>query len=160
MLQSFRVGDDGRLDQRPPTPVSSPRPSPLGLAVHPSLPILYTGLPAARRVSVYTFNDLGRLAAVTTAANSGVATCWLTVNPTGSRLYTANNADNSVSVYDLTDPLAPVELQHLRLTGGSAAISSASTRPATSSTSSRPARRPVIPKTTCSTSSRSTLTGG
>lgn len=58
---------------------------------------------------------------MTTAANSGVATCWLTVNPTGSRLYTANNADNSVSAYDLTDPLAPVELQHLGLTRGSAA---------------------------------------
>ncbi len=58
---------------------------------------------------------------MTTVANSGVATCWLTVNATGDRLYTANNGDNSVSVYDLADPLAPVELQHLGLAGGSVA---------------------------------------
>ncbi|MGH3901915.1 MAG: hypothetical protein ACRDTA_27405 [Pseudonocardiaceae bacterium] len=46
-----RSATTGALDQRPPTPVSSPTPSPLGLAVHP-LPILYAGLPAARRIGV------------------------------------------------------------------------------------------------------------
>ena len=121
VLQSFRVGDHGRLDQLSPTPVESSLPSPLGLAVHPIRPILYAGLPAARRVGVYTFDDAGRLSAVTTVPNSGIATCWLAVNAGGTTLFTSNNADNSVSVYDLTDPLAPVEVQHLPLAGGSAA---------------------------------------
>ena len=32
-------------------------------------------------------------------------------------MYTANTTDNSVSVYDTTDPLHPIEIQHLLLKG-------------------------------------------
>ena len=47
-----------------------------------------------------------------TASDSGAAPCWAVVNHAGTRFYATNTGDNSISVYDLTDPLNPVEIQH------------------------------------------------
>ena len=47
-----------------------------------------------------------------TVSDSGKAPCWAVVNHTGTRLYATNTGDNSIAVYDLTDPLDPVEIQH------------------------------------------------
>jgi DNA-binding beta-propeller fold protein YncE len=44
--------------------------------------------------------------------DAGAAPCWAVVNHTGTRLYATNTGDNSVEVYDLTDPLNPMEIQH------------------------------------------------
>jgi DNA-binding beta-propeller fold protein YncE len=44
--------------------------------------------------------------------DSGAAPCWAIVNHTVTRLYATNTGDNSISVYDLADPLDPVEIQH------------------------------------------------
>lgn len=49
--------------------------------------------------------------------NSRKAICWIRSNASGTRLYTANTADSSISVYDSTFPLEPVEMQHLKLKG-------------------------------------------
>ncbi|MGH8907602.1 MAG: lactonase family protein [Egibacteraceae bacterium] len=118
MLQSMRIMADGRLEQRPPTPVDA-RPGPLGLAAHPTRPLLYAGLPGASRLAVYSYDAAGALTPVTTAPNSGRALCWISLNREATRLYTSNNADSSLSVYDLTDPMAPMEIQHLSLNGRS-----------------------------------------
>ena len=44
--------------------------------------------------------------------DSGAAPCWLLSSThTGTRLYATNTGDNSIVVYDLADPLDPVEIQ-------------------------------------------------
>jgi 6-phosphogluconolactonase (cycloisomerase 2 family) len=63
-------------------------------------------------IAVYTYDERGRLSFVGTASDSGKAPCWTVVNHAGTRLYITNTGDNSISVYDLTDPLNPVEIQH------------------------------------------------
>src|ERR1700735_835517 len=37
---------------------------------------------------------------------------WGVVNHAGTRLYATNTGDNSIAVYDLADPLNPVQIQH------------------------------------------------
>jgi DNA-binding beta-propeller fold protein YncE len=46
-----------------------------------------------------------------------MAICWTRVNNDGTRLYAANTGDNSISVFDVTNPVRPVQIQHLRLRG-------------------------------------------
>ena len=122
LLQSFVVNADGQLIQNPPQGLpasvfegSDAPPLPLGLQIHPDLPIVYVGFVTLNRLGVYTYDDNGVLSFVGTASNSGSAICWLEANRDGTRLYTTNTADNSVSVYDTTDPLDPVEIQFVEL---------------------------------------------
>ena len=119
-IQAFRITASGAMQQSPNTPLSSD--APLGLTAHPTQPILYVGLPFAAQLGVYTFDSAGTLTPVTRASNSGSAICWLTVTRDGKNLYSTNTGDNSVSWYDLSNPLAPIERQHLPLTGGGGAF--------------------------------------
>jgi DNA-binding beta-propeller fold protein YncE len=50
--------------------------------------------------------------------NQGTAPGWLAINKTGTRLYTSENGSNTVSVYDLTHFLGPLQLQHFTLSAG------------------------------------------
>ena len=99
---------------------------PLGLALHPKQPLLYVGFVGANLVGVYSYDANGQLSLVTAAPNSGLAICWLRSNRAGTRLYTSNNGVegdpvhdpfSTVSVYDLTNPAAPREIQNLQLSG-------------------------------------------
>jgi 6-phosphogluconolactonase (cycloisomerase 2 family) len=119
LLQSFGIDEDGRLQQNPPqalpdsvfTGQTAPH-LPLGLRAHSDLSILYVDVTPISRVAVYRYDERGRLSFVRTVADSGNAPCWAIVNHTGTRFYATNTGDNSISVYDLTDPLDPVEIQH------------------------------------------------
>ena len=124
VLQSFQIGFDGELLQNAPQGLpasefaSSGAPHlPLGLAAHPSRPVVYVGFVTISKIGVYQYDNLGRLAFVRTVADSGAAVCWLRMNADGTRLYASNTGDNSVSVYDTTDPLQPVEIQNVVLKG-------------------------------------------
>lgn len=124
VLQSFILLPNGRLFQNPPQPLpasefaGSPAPHfPLGLQVHPRRRVLYAGFVTINRLGVYTYNSSGVLSFVRTVPNSGGAICWLVANRGGTRLYTSNTGDNSVSVYDLSNPTFPVEIQHVVLNG-------------------------------------------
>jgi 6-phosphogluconolactonase (cycloisomerase 2 family) len=124
LLQSFRIRPDGALEQNPPQALpaslfagTSVPHSPLGLAAHPSRSIVYVGLVTLNKLGVYKYDDAGVLSFVNAVPNSGMATCWDRVNNDSTRLYTANTGDNSISVYDITNPVKPVEMQHLRLRG-------------------------------------------
>lgn len=119
LLQSFRLDEDGRLRQNPPQALpdsvftgQTAAHLPLGMRTHPNLPILYIDIVPISRVAVYTYDERGRLSFVRTVADAGVAPCWAVVNHAGTRLYATNTGDNSVEVYDLTDPLNPVDIQH------------------------------------------------
>jgi 6-phosphogluconolactonase (cycloisomerase 2 family) len=119
LLQSFRLDEDGRLHQNPPQAVpdsvftgQTAGHLPLGMRTHPNLRILYVDITPISEVAVYRYDERGRLSFVGTVADSGKAPCWNVVNHTGTRLYVTNTGDNSISVYDLADPLEPVEIQH------------------------------------------------
>jgi 6-phosphogluconolactonase (cycloisomerase 2 family) len=124
LLQSFHIRPDGALDQNPPQQLpaslfagTSVPHLPLGLAAHPSRPIVYVGLVTLNKLAVYKYDDAGVLSFVTSVPSSGMAICWNRVNNDGTRLYAANTGDNSISVFDITNPVKPVEIQHLRLRG-------------------------------------------
>jgi 6-phosphogluconolactonase (cycloisomerase 2 family) len=119
LLQSFRLDEDGRLLQNPPQALPDSLfngqtvfHGPLGMRTHPDLQILYVDVTLINEVAVYRYDEKGRLSFVMAVADSGVAPCWAIVNHEGTRLYATNTGDNSVSVFDLTDPLNPVEIQH------------------------------------------------
>lgn len=124
VLQSFLVGPAGELLQNPPQvlPASAfagsaaPR-LPLGLATHPNRPVVYVGFVTVSKVGVYDYDETGKLTFVRTVPDSGTAVCWIRVNATGTRMYASNTGDNSISVYDTTEPLLPLEMQRLQLKG-------------------------------------------
>jgi len=136
-LRSFQIRKDGRLRESPnspqPVPASefsgvpqslalgpgTPQATGLGLRVHPKLPILYVGFFTIDRLAVYSFDKVtGELTFLKTVPNSGKLVCWFTTNKAGTRLYTSNPGDNSVSVYDIEqDPTTPVEIQNIKLKG-------------------------------------------
>lgn len=127
LLRSFQVAANGRLAPADAQPLPSAEfalgtapPFPLGLYDHPKKPLLYAGFVTINRLGVYRYNRRGDLHFLRTVPNSGKALCWLLVNKAGTRLYTSNTGDPSVSVYDLGDPTEPIEIQRvaLRTKGG------------------------------------------
>lgn len=93
----------------------------LGEVVHPTQTILYAALPVDSQIAVYQYAaGTGILTYQTSVANPGGLPCWLAINAAGTRLYSGESATNSITVYDLTNPLLPVQLQHLTLTATSA----------------------------------------
>ncbi|MCC5636627.1 lactonase family protein [Nostoc sp. CHAB 5844] len=132
VLRSFRILPEGRLLESPNSPLLLPAsefagtgrpPFPLGLQVHPRLPILYVGFVTINRLGVYTFNpSTGALSFFKTVPNSGQAPCWIITNRAGTRLYTTNSVDNSVTVYNLVNPITPVQIQRVVLKGVGSAV--------------------------------------
>ncbi len=122
-LASFRITHHGTLEPAPGTPQklpsSVPPPAlPLGLAVHPHLPLLYADFVTANEVGIYLYDDdSGALDFATTAPVSGKAPCWARTSHDGGALYTVNTGDNSVSFLKLDDPVRPAEVQHLVMAG-------------------------------------------
>jgi len=119
LLQSFRIDEGGRLIQNPPQalPASvftglSAAHLPLGMRTNPDLPILYVDITPVSEMAVYRYDERGRLSFVRAVPDSGKAPCWAVVNHVGTRLYATNTGDNSISVFDLADPLNPAEIQH------------------------------------------------
>lgn len=123
LVRSFQIAPTGRLVPAdavsPPAELFQPSgapPFPLGLAAHPTRPLLYVGLVTINRLGVYHYDHAGGLRFVQSVPNSGHAICWLLLNKNATRLYTSNTGDPSISVYDLTpDPAAPVEIQRVNL---------------------------------------------
>ena len=87
----------------------------LGEAVHPRLPALYAALPQTDEMAVYKFNASGILSYVLTIENPGGEICWVKMNADGTRLYTAESLTNTLTVYDTTNALNPVQIQHISL---------------------------------------------
>ena len=122
LLQSFRLDEEGRLRQNLPQALpdfvftgQTGGHQPLGMRTHPNLRILYVDITPISEIAVYRYDERGRLFFVGTVSDSGTAPCWTVVNHTGTRLYATNTGDNSIAVYDLTDPLNPVEIQHFMM---------------------------------------------
>lgn len=129
-LHSFLLQPDGRLQRvdsqtLPPSesPVKGVNPLglaiPLGLQVHPKESILYVGYVLDQKVGVYDYDSkTGRFEFLRSVAGSGDVlrgACWLVTNTQGTRLYTANNFSNTVSVLDIKDPRHPALIQTVTL---------------------------------------------
>lgn len=89
------------------------QPVQLGLAVHPTLPYVYVGLPNVAQLATYSIDSTGHLTFIGTSSNSGKAICWVQVAPDGKHAYSTNPGDGSVSAYDLSNPASPVEVAHV-----------------------------------------------
>ncbi|MBX9787818.1 MAG: lactonase family protein [Pirellulales bacterium] len=130
-IRSMRIKADGALEPLPPLAApegafvggldtdkdGKPDPLMFGLQAHPKEKLVYLCFVTAAKLAVYEYDDEGRLTFLQAVPNSGELICWLVVNAAGTRAYTANNASDTVSVYDLSDPRKPVEIQHLHLKG-------------------------------------------
>jgi 6-phosphogluconolactonase (cycloisomerase 2 family) len=95
----------------------------VGAVFHPVVKGIYVTLPPASRVDVFSYNNSGVLSKTGSASNQGTDVCWDTMNAAGTRLYTAETFSSSITVYDTTNPVAPVELQHVTAMGAGALTS-------------------------------------
>jgi len=131
-LDAFLQQADGKLVMTDsvllPLEANNTQPLPLGLWANPAAPYLYVGFVNTNEVGVYTLSTTGKLQFRNKVANSGVAVCWLRVSADGRFLYTSNTADESMSVYDLSNPENPVEIQHI-VVGGSGGVQQFSLTP-------------------------------
>jgi 6-phosphogluconolactonase (cycloisomerase 2 family) len=127
ILRSFKLNGDGSLTlvdaQALPAEEFAPSgapPLPLGLWSSPNARLLYVGFVTINRMGVYEYDKHGRLNFLRTVPNSGNGICWIRSNKAGTRLYTSNTADPSISVYDTSfDPSEPIEIQRVVLNGQS-----------------------------------------
>jgi 6-phosphogluconolactonase (cycloisomerase 2 family) len=125
LIRSFQILRNGRLIPRdavaPPAAefADSGKPAfPLGLAAHPNKPYVYVGFVTINRMGVYRYDNLGILRFVRSVPNSGHGICWIVVNKAGTRVYTSNTGDPSVTVYDISkSPTSPIEIQKVVLNG-------------------------------------------
>lgn len=85
----------------------------LGLWANPHAPYVYAGLVTENLLATYRYNEFGRLDLVGTSPDSGQGLCWLRTSRDGRTLYASNTGDQSISVFDLSDPSHPVEIQHV-----------------------------------------------
>lgn len=129
-LRSFTIGPQGRLQPKPGVRLPEPDesyPDPLGLLSgsmhisgttngglglqdHPTQRVLYVGFPFRFQLGVYTWNDAGQLSFQNVVGSSGQVPTHVQVSDDGTRLYTTNELDSTMSAYDLNDPLNPVEI--------------------------------------------------
>jgi len=117
-IDPFAIATDGALQPAPGGPVGAliAAPTLLGLAAHPTQPIIYAGLTAASEIGVFSYAANGSVHFVRAVADQGAGPCWVTVSANGQYLYAANTGSNSVEVYSLKDPLNPQLIQDFKLT--------------------------------------------
>lgn len=116
-LLSFNVLGTGGLKLADGAPYSVPAGDggALGLAQNPRSQTLYVGFPVASDFGVYSIDEATGVLTFETSISSGPAVCWLRTNARGTRLYTLNSGENSVSVFNVENPDAPVFIAKLFL---------------------------------------------
>jgi 6-phosphogluconolactonase (cycloisomerase 2 family) len=87
----------------------------LGEILHPTQRVLYAGLLTTKELGVYSFDDAGNISFVQAVPNEGIDICWLRLNAAGTRLYSSESVTNTITVYDTSDTLNPVQIQHVNL---------------------------------------------
>ncbi|HXE51487.1 MAG TPA: beta-propeller fold lactonase family protein [Tepidisphaeraceae bacterium] len=119
-IDPFQINPDGTLTQSPGGLQGATGVTPpflLGLASHPTLPIVYAGLVGANEVAVFTHSPDGSLKFITAVSDQGKGVCWITVSSNGKYMYVANTGSDSIGVYSLANPLAPRQIQEFKLAG-------------------------------------------
>ncbi|HKS72345.1 MAG TPA: beta-propeller fold lactonase family protein [Terriglobales bacterium] len=116
-VSSYKLTRAGIMSVTNSLTMPGPTPVGVGAVLHPTVKGMYLTLPADHQVEVYGYDTTGKMAAVGSAQNQGLAICWDAVNATGTRLYTSETASGTISVYDLTNTKKPVQLQHIAVSG-------------------------------------------
>ncbi len=119
-LRSFEITTAGTLTPLAGTPYvlpmgAMPDNGALGLWQHPSGSALYVGLPAQGKVGVFAVNNATGALTMQSAVSAGKAACWLRSNNMGDHLYVLNSGDNTVQLFNTSNPLSPVSVQTLEL---------------------------------------------
>jgi DNA-binding beta-propeller fold protein YncE len=124
---SLTLGSEGQLSPAPGSPFGLPDaifPADLptterwalGLATQPGGGVLYGQAVDTAQMVTFRYDDSGRLTFVGAVAEPGAyLPCWSLLNAAGTRLYTDNAGNNTMSVFGLTNPLAPRLLQVVTL---------------------------------------------
>lgn len=127
-LRALAIGTNGSLTPAPNTPMALPLLPPammaggaLGLWSHPTQNVLYVGMPMQDQIGVYTYDaNSGALTFVRGVASGipgapATAVCWMRVNKAGTRMYSLNSGEGTVSVFNTADAQNPVMMQTLTL---------------------------------------------
>jgi 6-phosphogluconolactonase (cycloisomerase 2 family) len=126
LLESFQIQEDGTLREAPGSPYLPPvtaRLVPtvsesgyfLGLQAHPTERILYVGEVATERLAVYTYDESGQLSLLTDVPLPGAAICWFSFDKDVKHLFSSDSGSNTIGVFDISNPFAPVHIQELSL---------------------------------------------
>jgi DNA-binding beta-propeller fold protein YncE len=86
-----------------------------GGTLNPRSNAIYVTVPVPHLINVMSYDTSYNLSLVQSLNDPGLAPCWATTNRTGTRLYITETPSGTLTVYDITSPLAPVFLQHLKL---------------------------------------------
>jgi len=90
----------------------------LGAALHPKLGGFYVALPTQAKIAVYGWSSsAGLLGYKAEVVSPGKAPCWSVINSAGTRLYVANTPASTITVYDISNPASPKQLQYFTVTG-------------------------------------------
>jgi 6-phosphogluconolactonase (cycloisomerase 2 family) len=130
-FRAFTLSRDGRLQEGPNSPLSAPasiyKPGfpqtkrwGLGLAVHPTQQVMYAQMVTINAMAVFRYDDDGRLTFVRAVDEPGAELpCWTIISRDGSRVYAEDAGNNTISVFDTSDPVKPrrIQLVHLHHAG-------------------------------------------
>lgn len=87
----------------------------LGLWQHPNANVLYVGFPLTGQLSVYTIDGTSGALSYQSSVPGGLATCWIRVTKDGNYLYALNSAENTISIYNSSNPLSLVFINKFTL---------------------------------------------
>ena len=110
LIDSFAVGEDGRLTAASGSPFAAQAPGPFGSEFRPTNPSqLFVsnahGGPGAGSVSAFSVAGDGTLSSIGASpfADKETAPCWVEISHDGRFLFTTNTASGSVSRYRIAD---------------------------------------------------------
>ncbi len=114
-IASYRYDRNGLLSEVSSISPTTSNGAFLGEIMHPRQRVLYAGLLKTNELGVYRVDAAGVISFVRAVANEGIDICWLRMNAAGTRLYSSESVTNTLTVYDTTDALNPVQIQHVTL---------------------------------------------
>jgi 6-phosphogluconolactonase (cycloisomerase 2 family) len=125
-IRSFSVSQQGVLTQAPGSPYDPPpqafapgfddsKKFALGVATHPKQNLVYMGLPTIPALAVFSFDpNNGKLTFVSSTPVQGAyLPCWIQITKDGHWLYTSNADTNNITVFDISNPTKPKQIQTL-----------------------------------------------
>ncbi|MEO5591828.1 MAG: beta-propeller fold lactonase family protein [Chitinophagaceae bacterium] len=109
-LRSFTIGSDHKLTVASAPIVIPGKGGALGLWQHPSANILYVGFPLQGKVAVYNIDVSTGALNFSKTVDAGPAACWLRTSKDGKYLYALNSGENTISIFNTSDPGSPSAL--------------------------------------------------
>ncbi len=115
-LRSFSINNAGVLNPVAGAPYTIPgMGGALGLWQHPKADVLYVGFPLQGKLGIYNINDATGALSFQSTVDGGLATCWIRVTKDGQYLYTLNSGENTISIFNSSNPLSLVSLGKITL---------------------------------------------